>query len=104
MERGGLELAAAIALVANAIELLPALLGLPAVTPMFANRIVELRLGLAHPLCAFVIPITSLGRNHAQQECAQERCLPDSAEPLIAGHSFIPERRGILHDGHRQYV
>jgi len=80
---------------------LPALLGLPAVAPMFANRTVEQRFGLADSLCALVIPVTSLGRNHAQQERAQECRLPDSTEPLIAGHRFIPERRGILHQGHR---
>jgi hypothetical protein len=74
------------ALVADAIEFLPALLGLPAVTPMFANRVVEVRLSLADPLCALVIPVTSLGRNHSQQERAKQRRLPDSAEPLIAGH------------------
>jgi hypothetical protein len=101
MERNGLEPAAAIALVADAIEFLPAFLGLPAVTPMSANRIVELRFGLADSLSALVIPVTSLGRNHAQQERAQERCLPDSAEPLIAGHRLTLKRRGILHQGHR---
>jgi hypothetical protein len=85
MERRGLEPAAAIALLADAIEFLPALLGLPAVTPMSANRDVEVCLGFADSLSAPVIPL-SLGRNHAQQERAQECCVHDSTEPLIAGH------------------
>ncbi|MGB9104349.1 MAG: hypothetical protein WCC59_06315 [Terriglobales bacterium] len=58
---------------------------------MFAYRIVELRLGLAEPLCAPVISVTSLGRNHAHQERAHERCSLDSAESLIAGHSLLLE-------------
>ena len=102
-DRGGLEPAAAIALIANAIEFLPALLGLPAVTPMSANRIVEVDFGFSDSLSAVVIPV-SLGRNHAQQERAQKYCLTDSTEPLIAGHRFILERRGILHQGHRWHA
>jgi hypothetical protein len=101
MECSGLALVAPTALVADAIEFSTALLGLPAVTPMFANRVVEVCLSFADFLSAFVIPVTSLGRNHAQQERAQESCLPDSAEPSIAGHRFILERRRILHQGRR---
>jgi hypothetical protein len=100
MERRGLVLVAPTALVADALEFLPALFGLPAVTPMFANRDVEVCLGFADSLSAPVIPV-SLGRNRAQQERAQECCLPDSAEPLIAGHRLTLKRRGILHQGHR---
>jgi hypothetical protein len=99
-ERSELELAAATALLADAIEFLPAFLGLSAITPMSANRSVEVCLSFADSLSALVNPV-SLGRNHAQQERAQECCLTDSTEPLIAGHRFILERRGILHQGHR---